>query len=137
MSEKAKVMECGHAREYFPAFDQETFPSQVLGHLEGCEKCRAELAEYRALEAKLGLLANMDLQPPAWLLGTITERVAETARRRAVIDETRKKFGRASTLTTRQFGEHRVAAGSALGLAVLAGAVLFGRSKRHGVKVAA
>jgi glutathione S-transferase len=136
MSEKVEVMECSHAREHFPAFDEKTFPTGVLGHLEACEGCRAELAEYRKLEAQLGSLAAMDIQPPAWLLGTVTERVAEAARRRAVIEETRKQLGRATTVTTRQIGEHRVAAGSALGLAVLAGAVLFGR-RRHGVKVAA
>lgn len=136
MSEKAEVMKCAHAREHFPAFDEKAFPPGVLGHLEACESCRAELAEYRKLEAQLGSLAAIDIQPPAWLLGTVTERVAEAARRRAVIEETRKQLGRATTVTTRQIGEHRVAAGSALGLAVLAGAVMFGR-RRHGVKAAA
>lgn len=137
MSEKAEVMKCAHAREHFPAFDQKAFSPQVLAHLDECEDCRTQLAEYRVLEANLASLASMDLQPPSWLLGTITERVAEAAHRRAVIEETRKQLGRATSVTTRQLGEHRVAAGSALGLVVLAGAVLFGRSKRHGVKVAA
>lgn len=132
-----KAMECAHSRELFPEFDETKFPPQVLSHLETCESCRAELAEYRELESQLGSLAAMEIQPPSWLLGTITERVAETARRRAVIEETRKQLGRATTVTSRQIGEHRVAAGSALGLAVLAGAVLFGRSRRSGVKAAA
>ncbi|MEX0789991.1 MAG: hypothetical protein WD178_04370 [Actinomycetota bacterium] len=136
MSEKAEAMECVHAREHFPAFDEKTFSPQVLNHLEGCEDCRTELAEYRTLEARLGSLAAIEIEPPAWLLGTVTERVAEIARRRVVIDQTRKQLGRATTVTTRQLGEHRVAAGSALGFVVVAGAVLFGR-RRHGVKVAA
>lgn len=137
MSEKVDVMECAHARELFPAFDEEKFPPAVLAHLEGCEDCRAELAEFRALADGLGSLASVDIQPPLWLLGTVTERVADTARRRAVIEETRRQLGKVTTATTRQIGEHRVAAGSALGIAVLAGALLFGRSRRNGVKVAA
>lgn len=130
-------MKCTQAREHFPAFDSETFPGEVLGHLESCEDCRVELAAYRALQANLGSLASVDLQPPEWLLGTITERVAEAARRRAALERTRRQLG---DVTIGQIGEHRVAAGSALGLAVLAGAVLFGRSRRQhrvpGVKVA-
>lgn len=137
MRKKVEAMECAHARELFPAFDEQTFPPEVLGHLEGCESCRSELAEFRTLQAHLSSLVDVEIQPPAWLLGTVTERVAEAARRRAVIEETRRQLGRATTVTTRQIGEHRVAAGSALGLAVLAGAVLFGRSRRGGVKVAA
>lgn len=122
-------MECAEAREHFPAFDEETFPPQVLEHLSSCDSCRGELAEYRALQAGLGSLASVEIQPPAWLLGAITERVAQSARRRAAIANAGKQIG---TVTTRQLGEHRVAAGSALGLAVLAGAVLFGRSRRQG-----
>lgn len=118
-------MECADVRDKLPAIDQETFPAEVLAHVEGCKDCSAELAEYRELEANLGFLADSPVQPPAWLLGTVTERVAETARRRAALTQTRE-LGRA---TTRQIGEHRVAAGSALGLAVL-GAVLLGRSRR-------
>lgn len=129
-------MKCAQAREHFPAFDQEKFPAEVLGHLEHCEDCRTELAEYRELQANLGILASMDIQPPAWLLGAVTERVMETARRRAALAETRRQLER---FTTKPIGEHRVAAGSALGLAVLAGALLFGRSRRShaGAKVAA
>lgn len=120
-------MKCVQVREHFPAFDQSKFPAEVLGHLEHCEDCRTELAEYRELQANLGTLASMDIQPPAWLLGTVTERVMEVARRRAALAETRRQLER---YTTKQIGEHRVAAGSALGLAVLAGALLFGRSRR-------
>jgi anti-sigma factor RsiW len=121
------TMKCAEAREHFPAFDIEKFPAEVLGHLEHCEHCRTELAEYRELQANLGTLASMDIQPPAWLLGTVTERVMETARRRAALLETRRQLER---YTTKPIGEHRVAAGSALGLAVLAGALLFGRTRK-------
>lgn len=123
-------MECAEAREHFPAFDEETFSPKVLEHLGSCDSCRSELAEYRALQAGLGSLASADLEPPAWLLGAITERVAQTARRRAALANAGKQIG---TVTTRQIGEHRVAAGSALGIAVLAGAaLLFGRSRKQG-----
>ncbi len=136
MRGQTEAMECAEARDHFPAFDQQTFPTQVLEHLKACAVCRAELAEYRALEARLASLAAVDIQPPSWLLGIITERAAETARRRAAITRARKQL---ESVTT-PIGEHRVAAGSALGLAVLAGAVLFGRSRRHqrvgGVRVA-
>lgn len=128
MREQAKAMECAEVREHFPAFDSKQFPPGVLGHLEACEECRTELAEYRALEAELGSLAAVDIEPPAWLLGAITERVAETARRRAALARARRQL---ESVTTKPIGEHRVAAGSALGLAVVAGAVLFGRSRRQ------
>ncbi|HEX2053037.1 MAG TPA: hypothetical protein VHJ78_04820, partial [Actinomycetota bacterium] len=118
-------MECEEVREQFPAFDEETFSPAALEHLGSCDSCRSELAEYRALEANLGSLASVEIQPPAWLLGAVTEKVGQTLRRRARIANAGKQLG---TVTTRQLGEHRVAAGSALGLAVLAGAVLFGRS---------
>lgn len=137
MSEKADAMECVKARELFPAFDEQKFPPEVLGHLEGCEECKAELSEFRALSAGLGSLATADIQPPSWLLGAIIERVAETARRRAVVEGARRQMGRVTTGASRQLGEHRVATGSALGLAMLAGALLFGRTRKHGVKAAA
>jgi anti-sigma factor RsiW len=130
-------MECKQVREHFPAFDEEKFSPPVLEHLGSCERCRAELAEYRALEANLGSLASVEISPPPWLLGAISERVGHSLRRRAAIANARRQIG---TVTTRQLGEHRVAAGSALGLAVVAGAVLFGRLRRTtrvpGVKVA-
>ena len=121
-------MECRQVREQFPAFEEEPFSPQVLTHLEHCENCRAELAQYRALESELASLASVEIPPPPWLLGTITERVSAAVRRRAAI---RRAGARLSSVTTRQIGEHRVAAGSALGLAVLAGAVLLGRSLRQ------
>lgn len=130
MREQAKAMKCAQVREHFPAFDSQKFSDEVLAHLNSCEGCRSELGEYRALQAGLGSLAAAPIQPPAWLLGSITERVAETARRRAAVERARRQIGDA---TIGQIGEHRVAAGSALGLAVLAGAVLFGRSRRHRV----
>ena len=135
MREQAKTMECAEARDHFPAFDQETFSDKVLGHLEACAGCRAELAEYRALHAGLASLAAVDIRPPEWLLGAVTDRVAESARRRAALARARRQI----ETVTAPIGEHRVAAGSALGLAFVAGAVLLGRSRRHrlgGVRVA-
>ena len=120
-------MECRKVREQFPAFDEEEFSPQVLAPLQSCESCRSELARFRALGVELASLAGVEIPPPTWLLGSITEKVAAHARRRAAL----RSAGRRLNETSRQLGEHRVAAGSALGLAVLAGAVLLGRSRRH------
>ena len=116
-------MECGEVREHLSAFDEKTPPmKEVAIHLESCESCRAERERYRELQAAMAALEAAPIQPPAWLLGTITERTIERMRRTAAIKA-----------TGRQIGEHRLAAGgAAILLAGVAGAVFVRRSRRRG-----
>lgn len=121
-------MECVHVREHLPAFDEQLFSTEVLEHLEACPDCRTVLGEYRELQAGLSFLGTTAIQPPAWLLGTVTERVADRLRRRSALLQSSTQIKQA----THSLNEHRAAtAGSALGVALLAGAVLFGRSRRN------
>lgn len=130
-------MECSEVREHLPAFDEEVLSPDVLSHLAACEQCRSILKLYRELDAGLACLATLDIEPPAWLLEALTEAVAQRLRRKAVVMATSRQLSRA---TTRQIGEHRLAAGGAL---LLAGVALLvkGRSRRRvrpaGAKIAA
>lgn len=113
-------MECSEAREHLSAFEQQTPPvAELSTHLQSCEECRRERSRYQELVEAMGELESAPLEPPAWLLASLTETTLERLRRRAAIAATRK-----------QIGHHRVAAGGIL-LAGVAGAVFFGRSRRR------
>ena len=114
-------MECSEVREHLSAFDEKTPPMrEVSAHLETCEGCREEQRRFQQLVAAMGELEATPLEPPAWLLASLTETTLERLRRMAAIKATR-----------RQIGEHRVAAGSAaIVLAGVAGALLVGRRRR-------
>lgn len=115
-------MECDEVREHLSAFEESIPPmKEVAAHLAGCSACQEERERYRELRAAMAALEAMPVEPPAWLLGSLTERTMERMRRVAAIKA-----------TGRQIGEHRVAAGgAAILLAGLAGAVVFGRSRRR------
>jgi hypothetical protein len=115
-------MECGEVREHLSAFDDKTAPiNEISIHLDSCASCRAEQERYRQLQKAMAALETTLIEPPAWLLGALTERTLERMRRTAAIKA-----------TGRQIGEHRVAAGgAAILLAGLAGAVVVGRSRRR------
>jgi hypothetical protein len=114
-------MECGEVREHLSAFDDKTAPIKEISiHLDSCASCRAEQERYRQLQKAMAALEATPIEPPGWLLGALTERTLERMRRVAAIKA-----------TGRQIGEHRVAAGGAILLAGLAGAVVVGRSKRR------
>lgn len=38
----------------------------LLGHLPGCERCRAELDDFALVASQLGSLADDDVDPPSW-----------------------------------------------------------------------
>lgn len=130
-------MECSESREHLPAFDEEVLSTDVLNHLAACEQCRLVLKAYRDLDAALSALATVTIEPPPWLLEALNEAVSQRLRRKAMVIATSRQLSRA---TTRQIGEHRLAAGGAL---LLAGVALLvkGRSRRRvrptGAKVAA
>ncbi|MGQ0680155.1 MAG: anti-sigma factor family protein [Actinomycetota bacterium] len=118
-------MECGQAREHISAFDESEPPIAELGaHLAVCEDCRTEQAQYGELMSAMKQLADVNLQPPAWLLASLTEKTLERARRVATVKA-----------TGRQIGEHpKVAAGGAILLAGVAGAWVFGRRRLRRVR---
>lgn len=121
-------MECYQIREYLPAFDEQADDAAVREHLQDCESCRAQLKQYRDLGRELSALAGYDLVPPAGLEAAIIEATLERLRRTAAL-----------RAASRQLGEHRgVAAGGALLLAGVAGAILFNaRQRKQRVEVAA
>lgn len=115
-------MDHREVREYLPAYaEQANGPraSAVEEHLRTCGDCRAVLEQYRELSSELGGLAEANIEPPAWLLGTLIETVSERASRVAVIR------ARADKLT-----DPKVVAGGAV-VAGLAGALLLRGMRRR------
>lgn len=114
-------MECSEVREHLSAFDEKTPPmNEISAHLETCEGCREEQRHFQELVAAMGELEAAPLEPPAWLLASLTETTLERMRRIAAVKA-----------TGRRIGEHRVAAGgAAIVLAGVAGALFVGRRRR-------
>ena len=118
-------MECGEVREHLSAFDEKTPPMKEISlHLEGCEGCREEQKRFQELGAAMRALEAAPLEPPAWLLASLTETTLERLRRMAAIRATGK-----------QIGEHRLAAGGAILLAGVAGALFVGRRRSRRLRV--
>ena len=118
-------MECREVREFLPAYDDLGGSLQLAAidrHLAGCAGCRVTLNQYRALSEELARLRYLTAEPPGWLLGTLTEVVAEAVRRHAVVQ------GRRDRLTDPRL----LAAGGAM-LMTAAGVVgaLVARQRRH------
>lgn len=117
-------MECREVREYLPAYvDQMGGPksADVDAHLQTCAGCRAELEQYREMQSELATLSAQTIEPPAWLLGTLTETVAERAAQRAAIRNTVQKVANPKVVVT----------GGALVVAGVAGIVLMSRRRRR------
>lgn len=118
-------MECREVREYLPAYTEQAGgprAATVDDHLTACGGCRAELEQYRELGSEMRALAGKPGEPPAWLLGTVTEAVAERAARRAALRARRERLAHPRV----------VVAGGAIVLAGVAGAMLLsGRRRRR------
>lgn len=118
-------MDCDQIREYLPAFDEETYETAVMEHLQGCEECRTRLKQYRELGLELGALSAYDVAPPQWLQAAIIETTLERLHRTAAL-----------RATSRRLGEHPgVAAGGALLLAGVAGAAILVKGRHHRKRV--
>lgn len=117
-------MECREVREYLPAYVEQAFgprAATVDTHLDSCPGCRRELEQYRELGAEMKSLADHQVEPPAWLLGTLIETVSERATR---ISENRAR--------REQLTDPKVIAGGAVVAAGIAGALLMrGRKRRR------
>lgn len=117
-------MECREVREYLPAYAEQAGgprASAVEEHLRTCAGCRTELEQFRELGSELALLSEHRMEPPAWLLGTLTETVGERAARLAAIIERRRRLAQPRTIAT----------GGALLAAGLAGAMVMGVLRRR------
>ncbi|MDQ4149007.1 MAG: hypothetical protein M3164_03290 [Actinomycetota bacterium] len=116
-------MQCSELEQYLIAHHDVLMldlPPEVREHLEACPRCRLEFEHNRKIAAELAGLADVELEPPIWLLGTVTETTIDHLRRRQAIRATGKQLARP-----------RVLAGGALLIAGLAGALLVrGRVRR-------
>lgn len=112
-------MNCREVRDYLPAYDEASVGprAELVGsHLKSCEACRSELQSYRELAAGLESLVGQTVEPPSWLLGTITETISDRVTKVAVLR------ARAIALAT-----PKAIAGGAIVAAGLVGAVLLRR----------
>lgn len=114
-------MDCSQAREHLSAFDVNAPPiKEIVDHLAGCTDCRAEQVQFQQLQEAMGDLAETIIEPPVWLLASLTETTIERLRRNATRAQTSK-----------QLASPRVATGGALLLAGIAGALVFRRRSRR------
>ncbi len=115
-------MECREVREYLPAYNElaRDLRSFIRRHLDGCPDCRAELERYREVQAGLGGLAAIAIEPPSWLLPAVTETVVERAQRRQVARE-----------AVRRTTDPKVIVGGAIVVAGLVGAGIASRRRRR------
>ena len=117
-------MECREVREFLPAYLEDgpaTRPAEVTSHLASCSNCRTELEHYREMSLTMSSMNEHLMEPPAWLVGTLTETVVERAAELQRIRQLR-----------RQVTDPKVVAGSALVAAGLVGAlVMRGRRRRR------
>ncbi|MGH2689993.1 MAG: anti-sigma factor family protein [Actinomycetota bacterium] len=88
-------MECREVREFLPAYDELGGSLQLTAidrHLAGCSACAATLLQYRALSDDLAQLADLNADPPPWLLGTLTDAVAERVQQQALMRARRERM---------------------------------------------
>ena len=118
------MMDCREVREYLPAYvDEAGGPraESVERHLSTCPECRTELGHFREMKDALATLPARMIEPPAWLLGTLTETVVQKAARREAMRNTAEKLADPKVIVTGSL----VAAG-------VAGALLIrGRRRRR------
>ena len=119
-------MECREGREYLPAYVEQAGGSlarEVDRPLATCTGCSAELDQHREMQSALGVLATTQtIEPPSWLLGTLTDTITQRAARRETIRNATQRVREPRVVVT----------GGALVAAGLAGALLMrGRRRRR------
>ncbi|HVE76556.1 MAG TPA: hypothetical protein VND22_07310 [Actinomycetota bacterium] len=114
-------MQCREVLEQLAAYaDVEVLPRDLQVHVDACEDCRIELAEYRTLLAATRSMQSVAVETPSWLLPTLTSVVRDNA-------EARK----ASRERLAKLSDPKVITGGVLVAAGVAGALLFrGRRRR-------
>lgn len=113
-------MDCSQAREHLSAFDVNATPiKEIVDHLGECADCSTEQSQFQQLQEAMRQLAETTIEPPAWLLASLTETTIERLRRNISFKQTGK-----------QLASPKVATGGALLLAGVAGALVFRRRSR-------
>lgn len=113
-------MDCSQAREHLSAFDANAAPiKEIVDHLGACADCSAERVHFQQLQEAMTELATTNVEPPSWLLATLTETTMQRARNKAALKQ-----------TSRQLASPKVATGGALLLAGVVGAFAFRRRSR-------
>ena len=96
-------MGCRQIREYLPAYLDTSVGQRhisVDAHLQTCAGCRAELEGYREMGREMSGLASKIIEPPAWLVGTITETVSEKAYRSQALRRQTSRMTNPKVITT-------------------------------------
>lgn len=117
-------MECREVREYLPAYAEQAGGPRALDvdeHLRTCADCRVVLEQYREIALALGSLSEKAVEPPAWLLGTLTETVSERVSQVAAIRARRDRLADPKVVAT----------GGAVIAAGVAGALLLRGMRRR------
>ena len=117
-------MECREVREFLPAYDELGGSLQLAAidrHLAGCTACRATLEQYRELSSNLAQLRDLHAESPRWLLGTLTDAVAERVQQQAAMRARRERLT----------DPRMIAAGGAMLTAAGLMGALVARQRRH------
>lgn len=79
-------MNCEQVAQYLPGLAGDELGVETIrwveSHVGGCASCRAEAARYRTLASGLEQLTAREIEPPAFLVESIAERVRGEHRRR-------------------------------------------------------
>ena len=119
--ERKNKMECREVKEQLAAYaDAQTIPPELEAHLNSCEECALELAQYRALSAATTRMQFATLDTPSWLLPSLTSAVRDKAEALQVSRQRMSKLA-----------DPRVITGGVLVAASVAGAMLFRERRRR------
>lgn len=119
-------MRCRQVTDFL-AGNESAFPdaAEVDRHIDGCEACQEKKEQFDELNAALASLSEESVEPPVWLLPSVTETIIEKAAQREAIRRLEKQLADPKLITT-----------GALVAAGIAGALLMrGRRKRRQVRV--
>lgn len=77
-------MQCAEVASYIPAMVDESDPvllPEVRRHIATCTDCASDLRAHKEMSGALSVLSDALVEPPGWLMGTLTETVLEKAQR--------------------------------------------------------
>ena len=81
-------MNCEQVSPYLPGLAGDELGGETVrwveAHLATCASCRREAAGYRSVSSGLVALAEREIEPPAFLVDAILERVESDRRRRMI-----------------------------------------------------
>jgi anti-sigma factor RsiW len=81
-------MNCEQVSPYLPGLAGDELGAETVhwidSHLATCASCRRDAARYRSVSSGLTAIADREIEPPAFLVDAILERVESDRRRRLV-----------------------------------------------------